>query len=451
MEVGDLGKYTYALGFTTMFSVFTDLGLTQALIRESAKFKEKADKYLSGVISAKIVFSFVVYLLIVLTINLLGYPQITKNLVYISGLIMIFDQLAVTFWGAFRGRRNLKYEAIGIVINQLIIVISGLIILYLQMPLIYLMLPFLAASAFTVVFAYVAVRKVLDFKLRLAWRGDLLKILFIVGWPFALIAIFSKIYGYIDSVILSKLMGDTAVAIYNVAMKIPFALQFVPAALAAAIFPAFSHLFISDKIQLKRTFDRGMMFLTIISVPIGAGVAVLAKPVLLSLYTDKYLESVLPLQILMAGIIFVFLNFPLGSLLNGCDKQVTNAKLVGGTMIINIILNAFFIPAWSYVGAASAFLISHFTLFIMSLWVARKIIPYSKRYLLKIFFKSIFSAGLMVVVIYGLLIWYDWNFMVLILLGALVYALSLYIIKGYTKEDLQYFITLLRHKDKTQV
>lgn len=434
--VEDLGKYTFALSFTTIFAVFVDLGLTQALIREVAKFKEKSKKYLSAVLGFKFSIAILVYLVVVLMINLLNYPSVTKNLVYVSGIIMLLDSFVLTFWGTYRGWQNLKYEAIGIIISQVLILGSGLAVLFLRLPLIYLMLPFLLSSSFLFIFSAILVRKKLKIKYLLKWDKKVLKFLFKIALPFFLIAGFSRIYGYMDMVLLSKFSGDKFVGWYSVSMKIPFALQFIPAAFAAAIFPAFSSYYVSNKEQLKVTFNKVMKFLMIFAIPISIGVAVLADKIILTLYGIEYEPSILPLQILMMSLVFVFLNFPLGSLLNGCDKQVTNTVLVGCTMVLNVILNLILIPKYHFIGASFAFLVCHSLLFLASLVVARKIIKYNLKGLVFNFIKTFLAALIMGVVIYFLKPQINW--LVLILIGGVVYFVSLFLVKGFYKKDLVY-------------
>ena len=376
--VEDLGKYTFAIAFTTLFAVCVDLGFTSALIRESARFIDKSSQYLSSVLWVKLGLGAVIYVVIVILVNLMGYPEITKQLVYISGVNMIFDQLSLTFWGLFRSYQNLKTEAISVVINQAIVVTVGLIVLSLKLPLVYLMLPFFCASLFSLIYSGWSVRKKLNVKYWPTFDKEIIKYLLRLAAPFALVAIFSRVYGHIDSIMLSKLAGDSAVGWYSVAMKMPVALQFIPAALAAAIFPAFSRHFIHDKIQLKQTFDRVMKFLMIAVLPLSIGGGLLAKPIVFFFFGSAFTPSILPLQILMLGLTFIFLNFPLGSLLNSCNRQVTNTVLVGATMLFNLALNIWLIPGFGFIGAAAAFFCSHAFLFIAGMIVSSRIIPYSK-------------------------------------------------------------------------
>lgn len=443
--VEDLGKYSFALAFTTMFAVFIDIGLTQALIREVAKHFEKAGKYIASIMSVKLLLSLVVYAVVVVAVNVMGYLPVTKLLVYLSGIIMILDSLTLSFWGIFRGSQNLKYESIGIVVNQIIIISLGLVVLLFRLPLPYLMLPFIVGSFWNVLFSTTMMRRRLGIKLQLEWDKNVLRFLFKIAVPFALLGIFTRVYGYIDSVLLSFLQGDSAIGWYSTAMKIPFALQFIPAAFAAAIYPAFSAYFIRDKGKLRFIFDKSMLILMLIAVPISFGVASIAPEVILFVFGDDFRNSIMPLQLLVFSLPFVFMNFPIGALMNGCERHVTNTKLVGMTMVVNIVLNVILIPLYSYNGAAIAFLISHSFLFVSGLLVAHQIIDFKGNKLVSSALRTVLSGAIMGVLI--MLLKPHINFIVLIFFGAVVYMVSLYVLKGFTKQDIKYLKESILNKN----
>ena len=129
--VENTGKYSFALSFTTIFAMFLDFGLTQILIREAARNRENSQKYLANVIGLKLIGSVVVYGAIVLAVNLMGYPEITRQLVYVSGLVMVIDSFSLSFFGNLRGCQNLKYESAGVVLDQLMILPICLFVLLL--------------------------------------------------------------------------------------------------------------------------------------------------------------------------------------------------------------------------------------------------------------------------------------------------------------------------------
>ncbi len=436
LGAADIGSYVFAISLSTILAVFIDFGLSPVLIRESSKFKEKANQYLNNTITVKLILSVITYIALVIIINLLNKDPMTQTMVYLAGIIMIIDSFVLSFWGIFRAWQNLKYEAIGIAINQVIIVVVGLAGILLKFPLYILVIALLAGSIFNFIYSFSLIKSKLNFKLKLQWDKNILKTLFKIAIPFALAAIFTRVYSYIDQVLLSVLIGDQSLGWYSIAFKITYALQFVPAAFAAAMFPAMSHYYIHEKTKLKKIFEKSMYFLLLFSVPSAIGIASLADKIIFYLYTPEYLPSVLTLQIFIFSIIAIFLSYPVGSILNACDRQTTNTINLGITMILNIILNIILIPQYQHVGAAIAALVSLSTMFILNLVWVPKIIDINYKFFIVKTLKTVFAALIMGAVIIYLK--ETLNFILLIFIGAIVYALIMYLIKGFTKHDIEY-------------
>ena len=153
ISVEDLGKYSFALSFSTIFAMFLDFGMAQVLVRESARDKNNSQKYLSNVLGIKLIASVFVYLLVVVTVNLLGYPDLTKKLVYVSGLVMVLDSFGLIFYSVLRGLQNLIFESLGVIFNQIIILIIGLLVLKFNLGLVVLIGVYFIGSLFNLVYA----------------------------------------------------------------------------------------------------------------------------------------------------------------------------------------------------------------------------------------------------------------------------------------------------------
>jgi len=430
----NLGYYTFALFFTTIVSVLIDFGLANVLVREVSKFKEKSQQYLSSALAIKIPLAIISYLLAVILINVLANPVLVRQLVYITGLIMVLDSLTLTFYAFLRGHQNLKYESLGTVIFQLIVLVSGVVIVNFTLDLRILMLAILVASLFNAIYSTWLIKVKLHLSFFKKVDKLIIKSLLLIAVPFALAAIFTKVYAYVDTVLLNQLVGNTAVGYYSIPYKITFSLQFIPMAFIASLYPAFASYFVSSREMLKTAFERSMVYLAIIGVPLTFGLVALARPVMLKVYTSQYEPSVLPLQILGASLAFLFLNFPLGALLNACSRQARNTVHVGLVMVINIILNLLLIPRFSYIGAAVASSVSTIIMFGLQFYVARQITPLAWKYLL-IKFSAILAAGVLMYLSLIYLLTFV-NFAILVPVGALIYFLLLYFFKGFTKLDL---------------
>lgn len=436
--VEDTGKYVFALSFTTLFAIFIDLGLGPVLTREIAKFKDKSRQYLSNILALKIPLALVTYLIVAGMINILGYPQLTKSLVYISGIIMFIDSFSLSFWAVLRGHQQLKYESLGVMGLQLITVTLGGLVLYFELGLTLLISALLVGSLFNLGLAIAMIKRRLKISIVPHYEPQVLKLLFRIGIPFALAGIFSRIYTSLDTVLLSTLSGDAAVGWYSIPVKITLALQFLPMAFMAALFPAMSEYFVSNKEKLAKTFEKAMHYLMIISLPLAAGIIVLAEPVILKVYTLEYLNSILPLKILMVSLFFLFINFPVGYLLNACNKQVTNTVNMGITVVVSVVLNIILIPRFGYVGAATTSLISTLILFTLGMYWVPRIVDYSRRYLIKNFFRVLLASLMMTGAVYYVLNYQlGVNWLWTIPMGMVIYFVMLWVLRGVNRQDVR--------------
>ena len=65
----DLGRYYFAISFTTIFAIFIDLGLSNVLTREVAKDEKRTVDLLGNILALKIPLSIFSFLLVLFFIN----------------------------------------------------------------------------------------------------------------------------------------------------------------------------------------------------------------------------------------------------------------------------------------------------------------------------------------------------------------------------------------------
>jgi len=427
--VGNIGKFTFALSFTAIFAMFLDLGLTQVLIRETAKDVKTSEKYLGNILGFKLLASAFIYGLIILLVNLLGYPEITKNLVYITGFVMLFDSYTLSVYGAIRGQQNLFWESAGTVLNQAIILAIGGLLIYLRANLPLIMSAYLIASLANFFWSSFNLRRKFGVKLKISFDGKIIKLLLALALPFALAGIFNRFFSATDVVILSKLKGDYDVGIYSVAFKIAFALQFVALAFSAAIYPAFSFYFANQKENLAKLFVKSMYWLMFLALPLSLGVIAISDKAIAPIFGIAYEKSIAPLNVLMLSLLFVFLCFPIGALLNACHRQTRHTVNLGLVAVFSVLANFILIPFFSYNGSAWANLLSYALLFVLGIIVVDSIIKYDKKFLLISFVKILVSSLVMFLIIdYAKS---QWHFIVAIIAGGAIYLVAAYLLGLY--------------------
>jgi len=427
------GKYFFALSFTTVFVVLVDFGLTNVFIRESAREPQDTKRYLQTVLSAKIFLGLFTYLIAVLTISLLGYTVETRHLVYLSALTMLFDSAHMTVYGAMRAYGSLRYESYGIIFSQFATMVLGTVFIFAKLPLLFLILAYTIPSALNFIYATYCLNKHFGIKLGLNFDRQILKLFFVMAWPFALGSIFARIYSYADSIMLSKLAGNTAVGLYSIPYKITYAFQFIPLALTAVIYPRFSEYFANDKDKLGKIVSQSIKYLLLIVVPIAFGIGVLGREIIFSLYTSSYANSILPLRILLVGLIFSFISFPLASLLNAVNRQGTQTGIMAVVMVVNLILNILLIPKIGIVGAAISALIGNIMLTLLGFIVAQKITHLPWVEILKNFILILLAGVGMGVVVYFVSL--RLHYLVAIFTGIITYPILLFALRLVTMAD----------------
>ncbi|PIY63272.1 hypothetical protein COY93_00525 [Candidatus Uhrbacteria bacterium CG_4_10_14_0_8_um_filter_58_22] len=434
--VDGAGRYFLAVSLTTMFSIFVDLGLANVLVREVAKNRARAGSLLANVLGIKVILAVLTVGAVYITARILNYHPETRLMITIASVVMVVDSIHLVMYAAMRGFQNLRYEAVGVVGGQAIVICSGIAFLLFHLPLHFLVVALLCGSTFNVSWAGLVLKKKFGLQpLDLRLERPVLLFFWRVTLPFALAGVFSRIYSYIDSVMLSKLISEASVGIYGVAYKIAFSFQFLPMAFAAAVYPAMSEHYVNDRGRLSQLFTVSVVYLMFLSLPLAVGVAVLAPQFIALLYGPEFYGSVLPLQVLMASLVFAFLYWPAGSLLNASDRQGKNTLSMGLTMVINIALNAMLIPKFGPVGAAIAALVGNFVLWGSAALFMRQVVKVDGRRFWSAALKTAAAAAVMAAVL--LVTRGKVHVVLLVPVGVAVYSGMLLALGGVTVSELR--------------
>ena len=103
----DIGKFVFAVSLATLLAVFIDLGLTNVLIRESAKFKDLANSYLNNLLTIKTILTCIIFIIGAVLISSLDKSLVTNLMIIFALGAMALDQFTHSFWGIFRGFQNM--------------------------------------------------------------------------------------------------------------------------------------------------------------------------------------------------------------------------------------------------------------------------------------------------------------------------------------------------------
>jgi len=326
--------------------------------------------------------------------KLLGYEDRTIWIVLATSGVMMLDAIHVFAYGILRGVQNLRYEAIGMFGGQLLVVLLGGYVLYTSGSIFLLVGALAVGSLFNVINGVYHVLRA-GIKIPLVYKvtlGDV-KGLLRMAWPFAAAGILARGYAQIDVVLLSKMSGLSAVGLYAVPSKIVFAFQFIPIALAAALYPAMSRAFVASREKLARIVHISMTYLMFLAIPLIVILLTMSPVIITYVFGEAYISSIILLQILSISMLFGFIDFPIGSLLNAVHKQHLQTASMFITLLTNLGLNLVLIPRYGALGATIAAVIGQTVLFISGLYFARKVIRWDASLLLSRAVRMLASGG----------------------------------------------------------
>lgn len=430
---GDIafGKYSFALAFTALFAVLMDLGFNSLTIREVARDKTLARKYMGNILIIKLFLSIIFFVLVVTAVNLMHYPSDTKIIVYIFGASTVLNSFGGLFRAIFHAFEKMEYDSLLTIIQQVVVVSLGLTLLFLGYNLIPVVSVFLLGSIINVVFSLIVTVKKFakpEFEVDFAfWKRTI-----ITAIPFSLTTVFISIFDKIDIVMLSMMIGDAPVGWYSAAYRLVAALLFIPGVFLGAIYPVLSKFYVSSANSLEITYEKSFRYLFIIAFPIGVGTMLLADKIILLIYGDGFIHSIIALRILIWMFVLSCASWLLSVVLLSINRQAILALFTGIGAIFNVVSNLFVIPRMSYVGASITTIATESILFILLFYVISKYLH--RLPLFKITMKPAIAG-----IIMGITIYYigNVNLFMIVMVASAVYFAVLAVIGEITKEDLQ--------------
>ncbi len=365
------GTFFFGVSVTSVFVTLADLGMTPVIIRAIAGNKEDSTKLFATAIRAKFILAPIAVLCSLAYGILKGVDALTLSTIAVACLVLTADTFHLLLYGVLRGRQQLRPEAIGMLVGQILTTCTGISLAVLGLGPVALVAALLLGSLWNVLWSLHQFRK-----LQIAWDRPIwadFKMLMHQAAPFAIAGIAVKIYSYTDSLLIQAFHGEHSVGIYAVAYKLTYALQFLPLTFTAALYPALSNAWARQAhAELRESFVGSLRLMGAISFPLAAALSALADPIIRTVYGSAYLATIPVLQILPWVLIPIFLDFPVGSLLNASHRAHLKTTAMVATMLVNVVLNAVLVPTMGPLGSAWAAVFSFWLLYFIGAMITAK-------------------------------------------------------------------------------
>ena len=351
------GLTQYAISLITYFQFFTDYGFNLSATRELAICRDdnqKISQIFSSVMFIKLclcILSFIILLLIVMFI-----PKFNEDsYVYILTFGMVIGYMLFPTW-LFQGLEYMRYTSILNIIGK--IVFTVLIFIFIHDTTDYMLVPLINSLGYILVGIlgiYIALTK-FNIKITIPSIRDI-KYHLREGWYVFISTIAINMYTTTNTFLLGLLTNNTLVGYYSIAEKIILTVNGLLNPISQALYPFISRTVKTDDKTRSIEFIRKITkIMTLVGIVLSAGLFIFAKPIILLLFGQSYVNSVIILQIISIVPLAVSLSTVFGvetMLTFNYKKAFTSIVMIGG--IIDIVLGIILITLMKEIGIAISF------------------------------------------------------------------------------------------------
>lgn len=180
-----------------------------------------------------------------------------------------------------------------------------------------------------------------------------IKTVFYQSWPISLTIILNLVYFRLDAFLLTFYRSFAEVGIYNLAYQIFQSALVIPAFIMNSFYPVMLAHFTADKRKFINLFKRALLLMAGLAI-LGTSLTLLISPWLIGLITadSGFAGSAQSLKILSLSFPAFFITSTLMWLMILLKKYQTMLIIYLSGLIINVLLNALFIPAFSFMACS---------------------------------------------------------------------------------------------------
>ncbi len=441
LDVEGLGAYVTILSFVEIFQIIAAFGLRNLLTREVAQNRERAARYFAAVPIITVISSGVAMLMMVAVVYALSKEPVVEKGAVIISLSLVAAALAEAYEGIIGGFEKLSRVGLAWFLENVARVLISIALLYAGFGLFSLLWVYIAVRYAKAAYYYAYIRRQINLQpTSVDW--PFIKSLLVEARVFALIMICVMIYWKADVVMLQTMKTTEDVGYYSAAHRIFMMARILVTGFITAFFPVIANLYKTSAAQFEKACKRAIRFLIIITMPIAIAVSLLAEPILLLIFGEDLLPSVMVLQILIWVIVPYGVSQVFAYALVSSNRQRYDLYVNILSMFANLLLNYWLIPRYNYYGAAAATLISiHVYVLFQIPFVFPKVFAFEPARILHLGIKIAIAAAVMVGFI---LLSREISFLIIGPLSILVYFAAIYFVRAVPGEDLQIFARMIK-------
>lgn len=353
------GIMNYVVSFVAIFQVFADFGLDFIQIREESKDLTQRDRIVGTTFALKLFFALLTIVAILITIVLFEPDYSVRTYIMIYALSVILNTTWVSrnhftaiVWNEYVVKTEISRTLIGVAIKVVLVLF--------HLPLVWficslLLDSLLLAVGYTTSYAHKvdSIRK---------WRFDGVLAAYMIRQSFPLLLSGAAIivYNRIDQMMIGKMIDQSHLGVYSVAVRFAELLVFVPTIISQTISPMLVEARQGSVEHYEELSCRFMNITVSACILLALLTSLLSYPLVYFTFGQMYIGAASVLSILAFKVIGDALSQTSGQLIiiEGIQKYASIRNVIG--CVTCIVLNLVFIRHYGIHGAAYVAIITIF-------------------------------------------------------------------------------------------
>jgi O-antigen/teichoic acid export membrane protein len=426
LVVEGFGLINYGLAFISYALLFANPGLTVIGAREVAKAPQDR-RFIEETLGLRLVLAVVIFMIFCISIRFIPGESMTKQVILVYALTLF--PFAVLLEFVFQGREEMDCIGAGRIIQYVVYFVILLLFMKGAADILVVPLAFVIGyviAAFFLILIYIKKYKSFKFRFLVAgWRT-------ILGTsiPVGFAIIFNQVTISLPAIVLGIFKTNYDVGIFSAGYKIVFMLLVIERVFYYVFFPILSKQHQQKPEKLAGSFNFLTRFLFALTVPIALGGLILAPGIIDLVFGQAFVEAATVLRILLVYFMIVPVNTIFGYGLIAIDQEKRFFKIITITALISALLIVILGLRFGFNGAAVALLVSESISIILMHGQLRKFVRFGKSgYVLRPMIAAVVMA-LVICILQG------WHVVALIALGIVVYLLTFFMLRGFSRSDL---------------
>jgi PST family polysaccharide transporter len=323
LSPADFGLVALALVFTALLESVADLGVGQALVivrgdEDDVRSRAHTAFTFSVILGAAL--TLLTVAIAPLAARFFDQPELTA-LLAVLGTNFLLRALGNTHYALAQKRLEFRARTVAELAD---VIVRGLAGIALAMA---------GTGAWSLVVGYLAGTAVLTgvlwglvpFRPRLELRRAYLRDLIGFGGTLSAVSVIGAVIANVDYVFIGRVLGPAALGLYTLGFRLPELIVINLAIVAGQVlFPAFAAV---DRGALADALLASLRYTLIVALPCAAALVVLAEPLTLAAFGERWRGSIEPMQLLTVYALAVAVGIPAGTVYKAIGRADVLLKL----------------------------------------------------------------------------------------------------------------------------